>query len=128
MSAILKIFGDLIQGAKGGAKEVVLKAAIKAQAQAKALVPVDTGSLRGSVSYKTFDKKDGNLSVSPKKNEAYVGSNVGYAKYVEYGTRTQAAQPFLRPSLLILKKVDVEMITSIQKEMLQATKKGVKNV
>ncbi len=52
------------------------------------LEAVDTGRLRGSISHST----DG-------EEKAYVGTNVEYAPYVEYGTIHMAARPFLRNSI-----------------------------
>lgn len=34
-----------------------------------------------------------------KKNAVYIGTNVKYAPYVEYGTRKTSAQPFLKPAV-----------------------------
>ena len=63
------------------------ESAIIVESQAKALTPVDTGNLRGSI---TRDVK---------KDSAVVGTNVLYAIYVELGTRFQRAQAFLFPAL-----------------------------
>jgi HK97 gp10 family phage protein len=57
------------------------------QGQSKRLVPVDSGRLRNSI------------SMDVKRDVAIVGTNVEYAPYVEYGTRRQSAQPYLRPAL-----------------------------
>lgn len=48
---------------------------------------VDTGRLRGSISHAHDD------------NAAYIGTNVGYAPYVELGTSRMAARPFLRNAI-----------------------------
>lgn len=45
---------------------------------------VDTGRLRGSISHAHDDEN------------AYIGTNVEYAPYVEFGTKYMAARPFLR--------------------------------
>lgn len=50
--------------------------------------PVDTGNLRGSITYE----------VDAGDNAVYIGTNVEYAPYVELGTSRQEAQPFLRPA------------------------------
>lgn len=54
---------------------------------AQAIVPVDTGRLRASITL----NKIGNLIVE-------VFTVVEYGPYVEYGTRYMAAQPFMRPA------------------------------
>lgn len=50
--------------------------------------PVDTGRLRGSIGVQKVG--DGHYRV---------GSNVFYAPLVEFGTRFNRAQPFMRPAL-----------------------------
>lgn len=55
---------------------------------AKKLCPVDTGRLRNSITH----------VISNNENAVYVGSNVEYARAVEFGTSRQKAQPYLRPA------------------------------
>ena len=55
--------------------------------------PVDTGALRRSI---RLNLEDGNL-------KAVVKTNVPYAKFVEYGTIRQKAQPYMRPSFRVQK-------------------------
>lgn len=67
-----------------------------------------TGRLRGSITYATA-KKTGNvespataqdkIKVSAKNNEVYIGTNVEYASYVEFGTSKMKARPYLRPAI-----------------------------
>ncbi len=56
------------------------------EAYAKMECPVDTGNLRNSITHTSDD------------NAAYIGTNVEYAPYVEYGTYKMPAQPFLKPA------------------------------
>jgi HK97 gp10 family phage protein len=63
--------------------------ASKIEADAARLCPVDTGRLRASITHR----------VERGRHVAYVGTNVEYAPYVEFGTRKMRAQPFLRPAL-----------------------------
>lgn len=58
-------------------------------AEAKQMCPVDTGNLRASIT-----------PVVESWARAYIGTNVEYAPYVEYGTRNMAAQPYLEPAFL----------------------------
>jgi len=51
--------------------------------------PMDTGLLKASIT-RDFDDKN-----------AYIGTGLEYAPYVEFGTRKQKAQPYLRPALLL---------------------------
>lgn len=55
---------------------------------AKRLCPVDTGTLRNSISHTADD------------NSAYIGTNVEYAPYVEMGTKRTKEQPFLKPAVV----------------------------
>lgn len=59
-----------------------------AEGYAKRLCPVNTGRLRNSITHVT----------RPDDNAVYIGTNVEYGQYVEYGTLRQKAQPFLRPA------------------------------
>lgn len=62
--------------------------------------PVDTGALRRSI---RLNLENGNL-------KAVVTTNVPYAKFVEYGTIRQKAQPYMRPSLRVQKAKFVNAI------------------
>ena len=57
------------------------------EAYAKEECPVDTGTLRNSISHAVDD------------NTAIIGTNVEYAPYVELGTSKMDAQPYLRPAV-----------------------------
>lgn len=55
---------------------------------AKLLVPVDTGTLKGSI---MVDE------VTPV--QAVIAPHTDYAEYVEFGTSRMEAQPYMRPAL-----------------------------
>ena len=59
---------------------------LQGEAYAKRYCPVDTGRLRNSITHTTDE------------DSAYIGTNVEYAPYVEYGTSKTKAQPFLAPA------------------------------
>lgn len=66
----------------------------KAADYAAAKAPVDTGRLRNSLTHE----------VSMNEKAVYVGSNVEYAPFVEYGHRTRSGKtvegkPFLKPAI-----------------------------
>lgn len=78
-----------IKDAARNAVERALEAVgLQAEGYAKMLCPVDTGNLRNSITHTT----------EPSDRSAYIGTNVEYAPYVEYGTSRTKAQPFLRPA------------------------------
>lgn len=76
---------DGIDSAIGVALE---KIGLLAENYAVKKCPVDTGNLRGSITHE----------VDTADNAVYIGTNVEYAPYVEFGTSRQKAQPFLRPA------------------------------
>lgn len=94
---------------------------LQAVGYAEFLAPVDTGLLRNSLTYaldgeapkkkkykadekgKGGKKESGEYSGTvdkEKKNRraVYIGTNVEYAPYQEYGTSKTSAQPFIRPA------------------------------
>lgn len=76
---------DGIGSAVGAALEEI---GLLAENYAARKCPVDTGNLRGSITH----------AVDAGGDAVYIGTNVGYAPYVELGTSRQEAQPFLRPA------------------------------
>lgn len=62
---------------------------LQAEGYAKLKAPVDTGRLRNSITH----------SLAPEEEAVYIGTNVEYAPYVEYGTRRTKAQPYLKPAV-----------------------------
>lgn len=71
---------------------VVRKKGLKVVRKAKNNAPVDTGRLRASISLEEESMGNGLIRV-------LVGTNVDYARFVEFGTSNQPAQPYLRPAL-----------------------------
>lgn len=61
----------------------------KAADYAAAKAPKDTGRLQNSLTHE----------VSMIEKAVYVGSNVEYAPFVEYGTVLQKAKPYLKPAI-----------------------------
>ena len=72
-------------------KEKLKIIALKVERKAKQLCPVKTGTLRRSITH----------NIAPDGKSAKVGSNVGYAPYVEMGTSKMTAYAFLRGALEI---------------------------
>lgn len=65
---------------------------------------VKSGRLRASITFKTknyqsnsgyYDKED-IIKSEPKKNVVYIGTNVKYAPFIEYGTIKMKERPYLR--------------------------------
>lgn len=78
--------GKFLKAEKEAVQRALEKIGLTAEAHAKKECPVDTGRLRNSINHTTDE------------DSAYIGTNVEYAPYVEYGTSKTAAQPFLRPA------------------------------
>lgn len=57
---------------------------MRAETHAKELTPVDTGNLRNSMAH------------AVSGDSVYIGSNVEYAPYIEYGTRRNKAHHMLK--------------------------------
>lgn len=100
------------EAAKIAAKEFTNKSAFEAgkivEGQAVALAPVDLGRLIGSITTKTKTQGTDIKAPSERQDEirrpseeqvAFVGTNVYYGPFIEFGTSRQRAQPFLRPAL-----------------------------
>jgi HK97 gp10 family phage protein len=89
--------GDLVKrrlrdaGVRGhaAAQREVRRSALIVQGGAKQRAPVDTGRLRNSIA----------VEVDADGLGATVGTNVEYAPFQEFGTRTVPAHPFLFPAL-----------------------------
>lgn len=82
---------------------------LAAEGYAKRLCPVDTGRLRGSITYATQKShgsgqepatpEDYEPQGTPEKGSVYIGTNVEYGPAIELGTSRQKAQPFLKPAI-----------------------------
>jgi HK97 gp10 family phage protein len=83
---------QLINGPDGPVAKDLERRAIQVERRAKRMCPVDTGRLRASITHGL--ETSGGLS-------AVVGTGVGYAVFVEFGTGDTRAQPFLRPALKV---------------------------
>jgi len=87
---------------------------IMIEGQAVELAPYLTGRLKGSITYATSKTRSrarhpasgGDAVRAPSDPwTLYVGTNVDYAEYQEYGTRRMpTGNPFLRPALDIYRK------------------------
>lgn len=74
------------------AASVLRKTAFDIEADARALAPVDTGALRGSISTSfAGDGRSGSMT-------AEIGPTVDYGIWQEYGTSVMAAQPYMTPA------------------------------
>lgn len=77
---------DVIQTMNSRIPPALEAVGLQAEGYAKLLCPVDTGRLKNSISH------------AVQGVTVYIGTNVEYGPYVEYGTRRQRAQPYLTPA------------------------------
>lgn len=82
---------QLFTSPEGPAAIILARKAVQVEAKAKRACPVDTGRLRASLTH--------NLERDSRGLVAFVGTNVNYAAHVEFGTKHQRPQPYLRPAL-----------------------------
>lgn len=80
MASIDKFILKLENLSDDAVAEALNKACLLVQNSAKEKVPVNTGNLRNSITYKV------------EGNEGTVGTNVEYAPYIEYGTGLFSSQ------------------------------------
>lgn len=108
-----KQFFDPKIAVKKGNEAAILKMAALLTAQAKSLAPVDMGQLRNSIMYRTpageggfndggRQKSDRKIDSRPSPGSAFVGINLDYAIYQEFGTRKMKAQPYMRPAIALV--------------------------
>ena len=102
---------------------------VEAERYAKADCPVDTGRLRNSITFATEDyqsksggspatSEDSKEKAKPESASVYIGTNVEYAVYVEYGdyNHKTGKNHFLRDSIV--------NHTARYKELLEAALKA----
>ena len=77
---------------------------IQAEGDVAELAPVDTGRLRDSITHE----------VDESEEAVYVGTNVEYAAYQEYGTSKMKPHPFFKPGIMN----NLETYKSIAKQFL----------
>jgi HK97 gp10 family phage protein len=71
----------------------LVKVGLAVQSKARSLCPVDTGRLRSSI-----------IMTKGRDGQGFyveVGTNVGYGRFVEFGTVHTRAQPFLVPAVAL---------------------------
>jgi len=100
------------------------KAAEMVRDEAKAICPVDTGSLQRSI--RTFKREVGGVLCSVGVSAGgYVVNpetrrTVDYAGFVEYGTSRMAAKPFLRPAFVTMKPLIIALAREAWRKVMEA--------
>lgn len=86
-------------------KHIVKSNTVNMNSKMQNLAPVDTGNMKRSI---TSEFTDGELTGTTQPHTDYAG-------YVEYGTRFQEEQPFVRPAFEEQKKVFINDLNRIMK-------------
>jgi len=92
----------------------LVEAGIIVRGQAVRLAPEDSGNLKGSITWRTNDEdggfnheganRTGTMISNPSDDEVYIGTNVEYAEYVEYGVRGKPGQSYMRSAVDIARR------------------------
>jgi len=95
-----------------------------------------TGQTRNSIQYHVSNGKEGGLNDStgkvssdklrkPERGSALFGATTEHAVYVEFGTRKQSPQPFIRPAIAIASGQDWRIVSkAIADEMARGVLKA----
>jgi HK97 gp10 family phage protein len=86
-----KVQKKIMRGALREAAKVVA-------AEARARVPVETGTLRDSIKVRALKGKRGSVGASVESGEGQFKDESFYGAFIEFGTRNAPAKPFLRPA------------------------------
>ncbi|RLD18800.1 MAG: hypothetical protein DRI69_09645 [Bacteroidetes bacterium] len=114
ISAVIRNIAKLNTQIEEGARKAQMRAALEVEREAVALVPVDTGRLKGSIDVQEVG------DVLEVGSGVKAGSNVSYAHFVEFGTNKQAAQPYLQPAVEIVRHKYPDMIVNdVQTEIMK---------
>lgn len=129
MSIKIIKYGNPDDGSQEGINEGNISLVMRVTAQAKSLTPVDSGTLRGSIMWRVPGKDGGHeegnvLETKPDKDSGLVGTATEYAGYVEFGTRKQQAQPYLRPAIT-LEVFGPNGMNTLKKEVIEQMKKAL---
>ena len=131
---IVTTIKNVTQMINTGNENAILAMAIRGTTEAKLAAAKDKGELANSVQYVTgkgfsggFNDQSGGLrsdqhqtadeklTVSLKSDEAAIGATSKHAPWLEFGTRYQAPQVFLRSSLALIAGESVELVKAKMK-------------
>ena len=101
----------------------------KVKEDAKALCPVDTGSLRASIRREAVARPAGTVWEVGVRAGGYITNpktkrKVDYAVYVEKGTSKRRATPFLRPAVLNNRALIEEAVRKAVREDIEEARGG----
>lgn len=91
-STLVEVQENNVEQVEAAMNKAIAKAltmiGLKAEDNAKAICPVDTGRLRNSITN----------AIDTEENAVYIGTNVEYGPYIELGTSRRHPHPYLKPA------------------------------
>lgn len=90
---------EYIEAVKRGIKKAMAEIADQAESNVADLTPVGTPESTGKPGYIGGTLK-GSITGRSDADTAYIGTDVEYAPYVEFGTYKMAAKPYLKPGIM----------------------------
>ena len=108
LNELKKKIRDLKAIDERGLSGALKKAAKTAVNNAKRNAPVDTGKLRDNIGY--------DMIAQEKRVDVF--SNANYSGYVEFGTRSQSAQPYFVPAIRLA-------VRNLKKDLDRLIKKAI---
>lgn len=92
---------DLIkEAAFSQIERALVKIGLQAEANAKQEITKSVYSKPESPYYKRTGRLRNSITNTHDKNTVYIGTNVEYAPYVEFGTKRVSARPYLKPAIV----------------------------
>lgn len=99
-----RVFNQISYEAQNNVEKALQKAGFLVEREAKIKAPVDTGRLRASISSRMISS-----------DVVEIGTNVYYARFLEYGTSRMRAKPYLNPALVVNRiKIKNLLMTAIR--------------
>ena len=135
---LFDVESGVVKGNERGLKEI----SNNIVTEAKLASPSNTGRLRNSIHYKlagggTFRFNDGGgekakknekIPATPQIGESFVGTNVHYAIYQEFGTKYVPPHPFMRPAVRVTRGDNVAAVIKWQKEEVKKASNVIKRI
>ena len=123
----------VIKAMEEATKTALMAGITDMQEQAVELAPIKTGNLKGSLSWTVGGEVGGvtspatasdGVNATRETDTAYLGTNVEYAIYMEYGTsKIPGGRPFLIPAFDARKKYTPEIMKKHYNKALQGVKR-----
>jgi HK97 gp10 family phage protein len=119
-----EIMSDLDKAVVKGLK----MSALLVEGQAVELAPIQHGNLKGSITHTVAGERsrvrhpaavNEGIGITDDKKTAYIGTNVEYAEFQEFGTSKMKAQAFLRPALDSQEKQITEVFNKVVKAEME---------